>query len=121
MKCALTSFAFRKGVPHDANMLFDVRFLRNPFYDTALSAKSGRDAGVGDYIEADPAFADFYARLTALLLPLLPRYAQAKQDTFHLAIGCTGGQHRSVYVVEKLGGFLESKGYSITITHRDLE
>lgn len=116
----VSSFSFRHGVPRDADLIFDVRFLRNPFYDTQLRALSGLDAPVADFIESDPDFKGFFDRLTGLLLPLLPRYLQEGKSYLTVAVGCTGGQHRSVYVAEKLAGFLKQKEYKVGVRHRDL-
>ncbi len=118
---ALLSFSFKQGLPPAADMVIDARFLRNPFYDSSLKNSSGLDKAAGEYIESDPDFATFFQNLTALLLPLLPRYLEKDREKFTLAIGCTGGRHRSVYVVEKLAGFLRSKGYDVAVTHRDLK
>jgi len=119
-RITLLSFSFRQGLPTEANTVIDVRFLKNPFYEPSLSASSGLDEAAGKYIESDPEFAGFFERLTAYLLPLLPYYVKENRP-FTLAIGCTGGRHRSVYVVEKLAGFLRGAGYDVTSRHRDLQ
>lgn len=116
----LTSFSFKHGLPRDADMVFDVRFLKNPHYDPELKPLTGLDAKVGAYIESDAGFADFYARLTGLLAPLLPRYLDEGKNYLTIAIGCTGGRHRSVHVVQKLGAFLEAGGHTVTLRHRDI-
>ncbi len=121
LSITLTSFAFRRGIPREADMVFDVRFLKNPHYDPALRDLTGLDAAVGKAVEADKGFADFYGHLTALLLPLLPRYLEEGKHYLTIAIGCTGGRHRSVYLVQKLGDFLRARGYKADIRHRDLE
>jgi UPF0042 nucleotide-binding protein len=118
---ALVSFSFRHGLPVEADMVVDARFLKNPFYEASLSSLSGLDKEAGDYIESDPEFARFFERLVALVLPLFPRYLKDKKDVFTLAVGCTGGQHRSVYVVKKMGEYLHGKGYKVTAKHRDLK
>jgi len=120
LKLSLLSFAYKFGLPADANIVFDARFLKNPYYEPDLQKLTGLDAAVGPHIESDPDFPAFYAQLTTLLLLLLPRYAERDTD-FSIAIGCTGGQHRSVYIVEKLGGFLSQAGYKVDITHRELD
>ncbi len=116
----LSSFAYRKGVPRDADLVFDVRFLKNPFYVPELKEKTGNDKDVGAYIASDPDFDQFFSHLTNLLAPLLPRYAQEGKSYLTVAIGCTGGKHRSVYTVEKLAGFLKDLGYNVGIRHRDI-
>jgi UPF0042 nucleotide-binding protein len=120
LSIVVTSFSFRHGIPRDADMVFDVRFLKNPHYDPELKPKTGMDAAVGDYIESDPGFADFYGRLTELLSPLLPRFLEEGKNYLTIAVGCTGGKHRSVYIVQKLGAFLEDLGYKVTVRHRDI-
>jgi UPF0042 nucleotide-binding protein len=117
----VTSFSFRRGVPREADLIFDVRFLTNPHYDPALRPLTGRDRPVADKVASDPDFAQFFERLTALLDPLLPRYRQEGKSYLTIGIGCTGGRHRSVYVAEKLAAWLQSKGVSVGLAHRDLE
>ncbi|MFN8927670.1 MAG: RNase adapter RapZ, partial [Rhodospirillales bacterium] len=97
------SFSFKLGLPREADLVFDVRFLRNPHYDPVLRPMTGRDAPVADYVAADPDFEGFWTRLTALIGPLLPRYAQEGKSYLTIAVGCTGGRHRSVYTTERLG------------------
>lgn len=121
LSVVLSSFSFKHGIPREADMVFDVRFLKNPHYDAVLRPFSGLDSAVGEYIESDIGFADFYSNLTTLILPLLPRYLKEGKNYLTIAIGCTGGRHRSVYLTQKLGGFLQQTGYNITIRHRDLE
>jgi UPF0042 nucleotide-binding protein len=117
----VTSFSFKLGVPRDADMVFDVRFLRNPFYDDTLRAKTGLDQDVAQFIEKDEGEKPFFDNLTNLILPLLPRYLKEGKSYLTIAIGCTGGQHRSVFISEKLTRFLINKGYKVSIRHRSLE
>lgn len=117
----LSSFSFKLGLPRDADMVFDVRFLKNPHYDAQLRPLTGLDARVGAYVESDEGFAGFFERLTAFLTPLLPRYLDEGKSYLTIAVGCTGGQHRSVHVVQKLGAFLEGRGYNVTLRHRDIK
>lgn len=121
LSVVLTSFSFKKGIPRESDMLFDVRFLRNPHYDSALRELTGLDAEVGEYIELDIDYSDFFKNMTTLISQLLPRYLEEGKNYLTIAIGCTGGRHRSVYTVQKLGNFLEQQGYNITLRHRDLE
>jgi RNase adapter protein RapZ len=116
----LKSFAFKKGVPRDADLVIDVRFLQNPFYVEHLKDKTGLDKEVGDYIAADPDFESFFAGLTGWLLPLLPRYRQEGKSYLTIAIGCTGGRHRSVYTVERLYQALKEKQIESARQHREL-
>jgi len=120
MAVLVTSFSYRHGIPRDADLVFDVRFLRNPHYDPILKPMNGRDEGVQAYISEDSMFADFIDHLTSLLNPLLPRYAQEGKSYLTIAVGCTGGKHRSVFVAETLSAWLEKSMNNIRLVHRDL-
>lgn len=117
----ITSFAFRQGIPREADLLFDVRFLDNPHWDSQLRPLTGQDEAVGKSISADAGYADFFDNLTRLLLPLLPRYRQEGKTYLTIAIGCTGGRHRSVFVAEQLFNWLDSRHWSVALNHRDLK
>jgi UPF0042 nucleotide-binding protein len=114
------SFAFPRGLPREADLVFDVRFLRNPHYDPALRSRTGRDPAVAAYIEADDGFAEFWGHLTGFLDPLLPRYISEGKKYLTVAIGCTGGRHRSVLVAERLAEHLRGGGWRVDLTHREL-
>jgi UPF0042 nucleotide-binding protein len=114
------SFGFKKGLPREADLVFDVRFLANPHYDPDLKSLTGRDGAVADYVEADPGFQPFFDGLTALLAPLLPRYAQEGKSYLTVALGCTGGRHRSVFTAERLRAWLEDRDERVHLRHRDL-
>lgn len=115
----VTSFSYGKGLPREADIVFDMRFLANPHYDEALRPLSGRDPDVGAFIQADPAFAPFLDSMTRLVLLLLPRYQGEGKAYLTIAFGCTGGRHRSVFMAEKLRGVLAEHGYEAGIIHRD--
>ena len=115
------SFAFTRGLPRDAELVFDLRFLRNPHYDQALRPLTGRDAAVAAYVEADPDFAGFWARLTGFIDPLLPRYVAEGKKYLTVALGCTGGRHRSVLVAERLTDHLRRLGWRADVGHRELD
>jgi RNase adapter protein RapZ len=117
----VTSFSFREGLPRDADMVIDVRFLKNPHYDPLLRPLNGQDVPVQKFIEKDPDFEMFFKRLCDLLIPMLPRYREEGKSYFTIAVGCTGGKHRSVFVAEKLSGFLSDLGYKLAVRHRDLK
>ncbi len=117
----VTSFSFRAGLPRDADLVFDVRFLANPHYIPALRNQTGRDTAVGEYIGADPSFQSFLDNVSGLLLPLLPRYRAEGKSYLTIAIGCTGGRHRSVFVAERLAAWLDDAGWPSRLRHRDLE
>ncbi len=115
------SFAYRYGIPREADLVFDARFLQNPHYVAKLKDKTGLDQAVQDYVKADAHYPVFIKQLTTLLKPLLPRYQQEGKSYLTIAIGCTGGQHRSVTVAEDLAFWLETQGYSARLIHRELE
>ncbi len=115
------SFSYRFGLPREADLVFDVRFLANPHYQEALKALTGRDPAVAAYVEADPAYGRFFAGLTQLLMPLLPGFEREGKSYLTLAVGCTGGRHRSVFVAERLAAWLTGHGRSVFLRHRDLE
>ena len=120
----VTSFSFKEGLPREADLVFDVRFLRNPHYDDRLRAMTGRDEAVARFVAEDPDYDLFFERLTGLLEPLLPRYSAEGKSYLTIAVGCTGGRHRSVAVAQALGAWLSSQErdetLSINVVHRDL-
>lgn len=117
----VTSFSYRHGLPREADLVFDVRFLANPHWDPALRPLTGQAPEVAAYIEKDKDFNVFMENLRQLLLPLLPRYQQEGKSYLTLAIGCTGGRHRSVFVAEQLATFLAGNGYIVGVGHRDIQ
>jgi RNase adapter protein RapZ len=117
----VTSFGFRNGLPREADMVFDVRFLANPHYDEILRPLDGRNEPIGEFIRQAPGYNDFFDRLTGFLDPLLPRYAEEGKSYLTVGIGCTGGRHRSVYVAIELAEWLRASGLRVTLRHRDLE
>lgn len=117
---SLISFSFRRGVPREADIVMDVRFLQNPHWVPELKPKTGLDQDVGNYIEQDEEFGSFIKRFEDMLQPLIPRYTHEGKHYLTIAIGCTGGRHRSVYTVEKLGQWLESNGHEAHKEHRDI-
>jgi UPF0042 nucleotide-binding protein len=120
MAVFVTSFSYKNGLPREADLVFDVRFLRNPHYDPELKPLTGRDRAVADYVAGDPDFAPFFGGLSRLLKRLLPRYEREGKSYLTIAIGCTGGRHRSVALAEKLAAELRSVGRSVTLNHREL-
>lgn len=118
---SVISFAYRHGLPREADLVFDVRFLANPHYDPALEPLSGRDKPVGDYIRRDEGFTPFFDGLTAMLRALLPRFEREGKSYLTIAVGCTGGKHRSVFVAELLAAQLRDAGYRVALIHRDIE
>ncbi len=120
LSVSLVSFGFPLGLPREADVVMDARFLRNPHYDTVLKPRTGLDPEVGAYVEADLDFAEFFERLVGMLGLLLPRFQQEGKKYATIAIGCTGGRHRSVHIVEKLASTLTQTGWRVTINHREL-
>ena len=117
----VTSFAYRNGLPREADLVFDARFLSNPHYVEALRPLTGRDPQVGRHVAADPDFDAFFNSMTNLLAPLLPRFAAEGKSYLTIAIGCTGGRHRSVFVAERLAAWLRAGGARVELRHRELE
>lgn len=116
----ISSFGFSRGMPPVADLVFDMRFLDNPHWDPNLRPQTGRDPAVGDYIRQDPAFPEAFSRIRDLLLCLLPRYEAQGKAYVHVAFGCTGGRHRSVFTAEQMAQALRDCGFSPTLLHRNL-
>jgi UPF0042 nucleotide-binding protein len=117
---SVMSFGFARGVPRNADLVFDMRFLRNPHWVEKLRPGTGLDADVAAYVAADPAYDDAMKQIEDLLLLLLPRYRAEGKAYVTIAFGCTGGRHRSVHVTERVAKRLRDAGFSPTVTHRDL-
>jgi UPF0042 nucleotide-binding protein len=118
---SIISFSYRSGLPRDADLVLDVRFLNNPFYVTELRSLTGRDPAIDAFVTADASFPLFFERLSGLLEPLLPRYVAEGKSYLTIAIGCTGGRHRSVCIAERLAGRLTEQGEEVRLHHRDLD
>ncbi|MSO90052.1 MAG: RNase adapter RapZ [Acetobacteraceae bacterium] len=117
----MISFAFPAGLPREADMVFDVRFLRNPHYDRVLRPRTGLDPAVAAYVRADPDYEAFLVRMDGLLALLLPRFLQEGKKYATIAIGCTGGRHRSVHLVDELTRRLRGANWNVLATHRELD
>jgi UPF0042 nucleotide-binding protein len=121
MRISVMSFSYRRGVPREADLVFDVRFLKNPHYVPELKPLTGRDRPVVDYIATDPDYEPFIGRLEGLIGPLLPRFDTEGKSYLTIAIGCTGGRHRSVMIAERLRKALaDIPGAQVRIRHRDI-
>ncbi len=116
----VASFGFKHGVPLDADLVFDVRFLRNPHYDDTLRPHDGRNKAVEDYVMADERTGSFLERLYDLVGWSLPHYVSEGKAYLTIGIGCTGGRHRSIVVAEKLAQFVRDRGYPVLVQHRDV-
>jgi len=117
----LLSFGYKNGIPLEADLLFDVRFLPNPYFISRLKALSGKDPRVARYLRAFPETREFTRRLAGLLEYLLPRYVREGKSYLTIAVGCTGGRHRSVFLAEELAKFLKRKKRTIHVRHRDID
>lgn len=117
----LMSFGFKYNIPREADMVMDVRFLKNPYWEQHLRFFTGQDEVIQEYINKDEMFKPFIENFQNLILPLIPRYAHEGKSYLTIAIGCTGGKHRSVYTVEKIAPWLERQGHPVYIMHRDIE
>jgi UPF0042 nucleotide-binding protein len=121
MLVSVVSFGYRYGVPSDADLVFDVRFLPNPHFVPALRAYTGKDEKVRKYIRSFPQTGEFLRRIESLLTYLIPHYVREGKSYLTIAFGCTGGKHRSVMMSEWLKKALEKRGYSTKVVHRDIE
>jgi RNase adapter protein RapZ len=117
---SLMSFGFARGIPRNADLVFDMRFLRNPHWERRLRELTGLDAEVGAHIASDAVYEDALVRIEDLLITLLPRYRAEGKSYVSVAFGCTGGRHRSVHVAERVAARLRAAGFSPTVDHRDL-
>ena len=115
------SFSYKRGVPRTAETVFDVRFLRNPYWDTHLRPRTGLDVAVRTHVAGDGRFHDFLDRVLSLLRLTLPAHAEEGRTHVTLAFGCTGGRHRSVTLAETVGASLAEEGYRVSIRHREME
>lgn len=116
----ISSFGFAHGMPPVADLVFDMRFLDNPHWDPELRPLTGMDAPIGDHIRKDPAFSEAFDRIRDLIQFLLPRYRAQGKAYVHVAFGCTGGRHRSVFMAEQIGAALRNASFSPTLLHRNL-
>lgn len=120
MSVRVMSFGYKYGIPMDADLVFDVRFLPNPYYIQELKHQSGLDAPVRDFVFSYQQTKDFVEKVEDLLAFCLPSYVDEGKTDLVIAIGCTGGKHRSVAVAQYLGDFAAKRGYSTTVSHRDM-
>lgn len=116
----VVSFGYKMGIPLDCDIMMDVRFLPNPFYDPAMTTQTGMDDEVVDYVMQSPITKSFVRRYMNILKFLIPHYIQEGKTNLAISIGCTGGQHRSVVLANYLGNQLTKLGYDVMVRHRDL-
>ena len=120
MRVEVSSFGFKRGLPRQADLVYDVRFLPNPFYIEGLGRHTGLDQDVKDFVLDNPVTVAFLEKLDDLLAFLLPHYQEEGKRSLSIAIGCTGGAHRSVAIAEYTCAFLKAQGWQATVSHRDL-
>jgi UPF0042 nucleotide-binding protein len=120
LSISILSFGYKYGLPNDADIVYDVRFITNPNYVHGLKFKNGRNKAVRKYIEKQKEFKVFFNIFSKLIETTLSGYIKEGKSYLTIAIGCTGGQHRSVFTAEKLAGFLKSKKYKVKLNHRDI-
>ncbi|UWQ54145.1 RNase adapter RapZ [Leisingera caerulea] len=118
---SVQSFSYKRGMPHGIDMVFDCRFLANPYWEPALRQLSGEDQAVQDYVKADPLYEPFFSRVLDMTRLLLPAYRDEGKSHLSIAFGCTGGQHRSVTMAESLAKALAEDGQQVSIRHRELQ
>ncbi|RJL18009.1 RNase adapter RapZ [Paracoccus siganidrum] len=121
LSLSLHSFSYKRGVPRGLDLMFDCRFLANPHWEPDLRALDGRDAGVQGFVAADSRYDEFFSRIRDLILFLLPAHVEEGKSHLAIGFGCTGGQHRSVTMVEKMAVALADAGWPVSIRHRELE
>ena len=121
MHVTVHSFSYKRGLPCGMDIVLDCRFLRNPHWDAALRDYDGRDAAVDAYVEADPRFTQFFAQIKGMMDLLLPAYKEEGKSHLSIGFGCTGGQHRSVAVTERLAKSLAADGWQVSKKHHEME
>jgi RNase adapter protein RapZ len=121
LQTSLVSFGYKHGLPLDVDLVFDCRFLPNPHWVDDLRPLTGLDAPVREYVCSQPETGEFLERLDGLLALLLPAYVKEGKSYLSIAVGCTGGTHRSVVIAEELRRLLEARGFPPTVSHRDVE
>ncbi len=120
LNVTVLSFGFKNGLPREADIVMDCRFLKNPHWDEKLKPLTGKEQVIQDYIAQDPGLAPFLKNLQALLEPLFQAYAKEGKSYLTVALGCTGGKHRSVFVAEEMGKWIAERGLSTSVEHRDI-
>lgn len=121
LRLEVMSFGFKRGLPRQADLVFDVRFLPNPFYIEGLGHQTGLDEDVRSFVMNHPATEEFMSKISDMLAFLLPHYQEEGKHRLMIGIGCTGGQHRSVAIAEAIAQKLRDMNYDVTASHRDLE
>ncbi|MGL5784009.1 MAG: RNase adapter RapZ [Alphaproteobacteria bacterium] len=120
-KVTFLSFAFPKGIPREADLVFDMRFLKNPYYLEGLKPLTGQALAIQNYLRQEPDFQKFEAHLRGILETVLPCFKKEGRDYVTIGFGCTGGKHRSVFAAETFGAWLDKEGYTTYVHHRDIK
>jgi len=121
MHISIVSFGFKHGLPPEVDLLIDVRFIPNPYYITELKKLDGKDVRVKKFVKKWPETQTFFKKYFSLIQYLIPLYEKEKKSSLTLALGCTGGRHRSVVIAEEIFVYLRNMEREITLTHRDIE
>ena len=121
MSVSVQSFSYKRGLPRSVDMVFDCRFLKNPYWEPSLRSATGKEQRVADYIASDSRFVPFLKKVQDLALWLLPAYLDEGKSHLSIAFGCTGGQHRSVAMAENLATTLNTEGWQVSLRHRELD
>jgi RNase adapter protein RapZ len=121
IRVSVSSFGFKFGVPAEAEWMVDARMVRNPFWVLELRPHTGLEAPVRDYVLGDPVARELIDRTHALLLWSAQRFAERGRELLHVSVGCTGGRHRSVAIVEAVAALLRHDGFEVAVSHRDLD
>ena len=117
----IVSFGYKHGIPEDSHIVFDVRFLPNPYYISEMKNRTGLDSDVSGYVMSFDEAKVFFEKLTDIAEYLVSLYEKSRKKCVRISIGCTGGHHRSVTIAQELSKVLENKGYNVSVNHRDLE
>jgi UPF0042 nucleotide-binding protein len=121
LSVSVQSFSYKRGLPRSVDMVFDCRFLKNPYWEPSLRSATGKEQRVADYIASDSRFVPFLKKVQDLALWLLPAYLDEGKSHLSIAFGCTGGQHRSVAMAENLATTLNTEGWQVSLRHRELD
>lgn len=121
LRLSVMSFSYRRGLPREADLVFDARFLRNPYWDANLRGLTGQDPAVRRYVARDVDYQHFVSEVRSLLDRLLPRFEREGKSYLTVAVGCTGGRHRSVVVAEQLADWIRRQGRPLVLAHRDID
>ena len=121
VQVSIVSFGYKNGLPRDADLVFDVRFLPNPYWIERLRPLPGTDPAVREFVTSQRAYGEFIRKMRSLFNTVVPGYLEEGKSYLTIAVGCTGGRHRSVVVAEELASYFRKKGQSVVVDHRDLD